>query len=287
MKILFVGGGNMAQAILGGMAAQKIPSENLCVVEPLAETRVALAKLGVVAVPSLVPHLIKCDAIVLAVKPQFMREAISPLAGILTSQAVISIAAGINTASIAAWLGGLVEGSAYGNVIRAMPNMPALIGAGITGLYAAAGTTAEGRSIAETLLGAVGKTVWFNDEAMLDVVTAISGSGPAYVFYFMEALEQAAFELGFDRDAARMFATQTFVGGVQLAAATSESAGVLRARVTSKRGTTEAAIELFDSLSLKQGFIDGVKAACARSRKLGRELGTTSVVPLTQARSKD
>ena len=175
----------------------------------------------------------------------------------------------------------------YDNVVRTMPNTPALIRAGISGLYATNQVSKEGRRIAETLLGAVGKTVWFNHEAMLDAVTAVSGSGPAYVFYFIEALEQAALELGFDPDDARLFASQTFLGGAQLAAAASDPPSVLRARVTSKRGTTECAIEAFDNCGLKQSFIDGVKAACIRSRELGRELGAATAMPIDLARGAD
>ena len=277
MKILFIGGGNMTQAILGGLIAQKIPHGDFRVVEPAEETRAALAKLGVDAFASIANDLLDCDVIVLAVKPQMMKVAISPLAGKLASQLVISIAAGVSTASLAAWLGDMA--TPYANVVRTMPNTPALIRAGITGLYAGAGVNAHDRKVAETLLSAVGKTRWFDDEAMLDAVTAVSGSGPAYVFYFLEALEQAAIELGFDRDAARLFATETFLGGAQLAAASIEPPGVLRARVTSRRGTTEAAIESFDKLALKDAFIAGVKAACARSRELGLELGAAGRAP--------
>ena len=270
MRILFVGGGNMAQAILGGLIAQKFPCANLCVVEPVAETRAVIAALGVSALASITSDSIDCDAIVLAVKPQMMNEAISPLTGKLGSQVIISIAAGVSTPSLALWLG--ASGAPYNNIVRTMPNTPALIRAGISGLYAAHGVGAGGRKIAESLLGAVGKTVWFNEEAMLDAVTAVSGSGPAYVFYFIEALEQAALELGFDHESARLFASQTFLGGAQLAASTRDSPGALRARVTSKHGTTERAIEIFEAHALKQGFIDGVKAASARSRELGQEL---------------
>lgn len=277
MKILFVGGGNMAQAIMGGLIAQKSAPENFCVVEPLPETRAKVTALGVNTVASLTPELVVCDAIVLAVKPQMMKEAISPLAGKLSTQVVISIAAGINTSSLGLWLG---DGTKpFDNIVRSMPNTPALIRAGITGLYAAAGVHAQGREIAEALLGAVGKTVWFNDESMLDAVTAVSGSGPAYVFYFIEALEQAALEMGFDQTTAHLFATETFLGGAQLAASAAEPPAVLRARVTSKRGTTERAIEAFDQHHLRQSFIEGVKAACVRSRELGAELSGAPVVP--------
>ena len=285
MKVLFVGGGNMAQAIMGGLIAQKGTPENFCVVEPLALTRATIASLGVNTVAALTPALIACDAIVLAVKPQMIKEAIAPLAGKLSTQVVISIAAGINTSSLGLWLG---DGTKpFDNIVRSMPNTPALIRAGITGLYAAAGVHAPGRDIAEAMLGAVGKTVWFNDESMLDAVTAVSGSGPAYVFYFIEALEQAALEMGFDQATARLFAAQTFLGGAQLAASTPEPPAVLRARVTSKRGTTERAIETFDKHQLKQFFIEGVKAACVRSRELGTELSAAPVGPNGIAKGAD
>ena len=272
MRLLFIGGGNMAQAILGGLIAQNIPPEKFCVVEPNIDARNTIAGLGARVFSAFSSDLLDCDAIVLAVKPQMMKVAVSPLVGRLRSQVVISIAAGVDTASLARWLG--TANMPYQNVVRTMPNTPALIRAGITGLHAAAGVNDLGKQLAQTLLGAVGKTVWFENESMLDVVTAVSGSGPAYVFYFIEALEQAALELGFTSDDARLFASQTFLGGAQLAAASSESPGVLRARVTSKRGTTESAIGTFDKHELKQAFIDGVKAACERSRQIGKELGT-------------
>ena len=278
MKILFLGGGNMAQAMLAGLIAQKFPSENICVVEPMQDARDAVSALGVDAFSSFTSNLLGCDAILLAVKPQMMREAVSPLAGVLTGQVVISIAAGVNTTTLGLWLADSVN--PYANVVRAMPNTPALIRAGITGLHAAIGVGEAGRQIADALMGTVGKTVWFDDEAMLDAVTAVSGSGPAYVFYFIEALEQAALELGFDSERARLFACQTFLGGAQLAASANESPIALRARVTSKRGTTECAIETFEKRALKQAIIEGVKAACTRSRELGRELSASPAAPV-------
>ena len=285
MRVLFLGGGNMAQAILAGLIAQKYSPAGLSVVEPLQETRAAIASLGVKPFATFTHDLLDCDAIVLAVKPQMMRDAISPLAGTLTTQLVISIAAGVGTESLAVTLG--TGAAPYGNIVRAMPNTPALIRAGITGLFAAPDVDDAGKQAAEKLLGSVGKTVWFAKETMLDAVTAVSGSGPAYVFYFIEALEQAALELGFEPESARLFATQTFLGGAQLAASTSESPGALRARVTSRRGTTERAIESFDAHALKQHFIAGVKAACARSRELGREVGANSTEPTGFARGTD
>ena len=210
----------------------------------------------------------------LAVKPQMMRVAIAPLAGALRKQLVISIAAGVRAADLSRWLGG--AGSehqpAYERVVRAMPNTPALVHAGITGLYAMPTVAAPEKVVAEKLLSSVGKTVWFDHETALDAVTAVSGSGPAYVFYFMEALEEAAIALGFEASAARLFALETFAGSVKLARESVASPARLRANVTSKRGTTERAIETFDRADLKGKFIEGVKAAAARSAELGQEL---------------
>ena len=279
MKILFVGGGNMCQAIIGGLIATGTPAADLHAIEPLVETRATLARMGIAATSELRERDLDVDVMVLAVKPQMMKAAIAPFAGKLQAQLVVSIAAGIRTADLAEWLaraGGTSRPAAatnvYRNIVRAMPNTPALIRAGITGLYAMPGVSATARAAVETLLGAVGKTAWFDDEAMLDAVTAVSGSGPAYVFYFIEALEQAAQELGFDEPAARQFALQTFLGGARLAADSDEPPALLRQRVTSKRGTTESAIEIFDSLTLKRHFVEGVKAACKRSRELGDEM---------------
>ncbi len=268
MKILFVGGGNMCQAIIGGLIAQGNSVSDLQAIEPLSETREALGRMGIVSASEFQANDLDADVIVLAVKPQMMKLAVAPFAGKLTGQLVVSIAAGIRCTDLSAWL----ATSGYRNIVRAMPNTPALIRAGISGLYAMPGVDPTSRAAAESLLGAVGKTAWFSDEAMLDAVTAVSGSGPAYVFYFIEALQQAAQELGFDETTARQFSLQTFLGGAQLAAGSNEAPALLRQRVTSKRGTTERAIETFDALALKRNFVEGVKAACARSRELGDEM---------------
>ena len=275
MRILFVGGGNMCQAIIGGLIAQGTPTTGIHAIEPLAETRAALGRMGIASAGEFHERDLVADVMVLAVKPQMMKVAVAPFSGKLQAQLVVSIAAGIRTTDLAQWLAGAAgkSGSAgYRNVVRAMPNTPALIRAGMTGLYAMPDVSASARSGAETLLGAIGKTAWFDDEAMLDAVTAISGSGPAYVFYFIEALEQAARELGFDEPTARQFALQTFLGAARLAADSNEAPAVLRQRVTSPRGTTERAIETFDALALKRHFVEGVKAACDRSRELGDEM---------------
>lgn len=265
----------MCQAIIGGLIATGTPTTDLHAIEPVAETRAALARLGVASTSEFHSRDLAADVMVLAVKPQMMKTAVAPFAGKLETQLVVSIAAGIRSVDLAQWLvraDGKCQSIAYQNIVRAMPNTPALIRAGITGLYAMAGVSADARIVVERLLGAVGKTAWFDEESMLDAVTAVSGSGPAYVFYFIEALEQAARELGFDEPTARQFALQTFLGGARLAADSHEPPEVLRQRVTSKRGTTERAIETFDSHALKRHFVAGVKAACARSRELGDEM---------------
>ena len=267
MKITFIGGGNMAQAILGGLIAKGQSASDCFAVEPHEAAREKLSALEVGSGAVWNAHAAGADVIVLAVKPQIMKEALAPLVGLLRKQLVISIAAGIRTRDLSRWLG------AYANIVRAMPNTPALIRAGITGLYAMPGVEAAQCAVAEKLMAAVGKTLWFEDETMLDAVTAISGSGPAYVFYLIEALEGAALELGLAAPVARSLALETFLGSAKLAASSAESPTVLRANVTSKRGTTERAIATFDAAGLKSTFATGVRAARARSLELGEELG--------------
>jgi pyrroline-5-carboxylate reductase len=179
----------------------------------------------------------------------------------------ITIAAGIRLADLARWLGG------RGRLVRAMPNTPALVHAGITGLYAPPGVAQGDRTTAETLLAAVGATLWFERESDLDVVVAVSGSGPAYVFYAIEALEAAARDLGLAEGASRSLALWTFVGATKLAIERGEDPATLRAQVTSKGGTTEAALKVLEASGVKGHFAAAVKAACERSRELGDELG--------------
>ena len=276
MKVLFVGGGNMCQAILGGLIAQGVPMAGMRAIEPQADTRATLLAMGVASAGAFQDADLDVDTIVLAVKPQMMQVAVAPFAGKLHSQLVISIAAGIRSVDLSRWLSADAQNAnakSYENIVRAMPNTPALIRAGITGLYAVNAVGKGARAATEALLGAVGETAWFDDEAMLDAVTAVSGSGPAYVCYFIEALEDAACELGFDEEKARQFALQTFLGSAKLAANSADAPATLRARVTSKRGTTERAIEVFDALGVKKHIIAGVKAASGRSRELGDEMG--------------
>ena len=268
MNITFIGGGNMAGAIIGGLLNNGYAANALRVVEcaPAARQRLE-QQFGVKACAAVSPDAVDSDCIVLAVKPQQVREAAIALKPLLSRQLVISIAAGIRATDLSRWLGG------HQKLARAMPNTPALVGAGCTGLYALPGVGSEDRSRVDTILGAVGTTLWLEREEQLDAVTAVSGSGPAYVFYFIEALQQAAQELGFAPAAARALALGTFSGAVKLAAGASEEVATLRSRVTSKGGTTERAIAKMDADQIKERIVTAVHAALQRSRVLGLEFG--------------
>jgi pyrroline-5-carboxylate reductase len=268
MNITFIGGGNMAGAIIGGLRKKGFAAEALHVVEIAAEARAKLAReYGVATFERLDATAVAGDCVVLAVKPQHMREVAQALRPLLKQQLVISIAAGIRSTDLARWLGG------HRRLVRAMPNTPALVGAGCAGLYATPGVTNEDMARAETILGAVGTTLKVEREEELDVITAVSGSGPAYVFYFIEALQQAALELGLAPDAAARLALETFAGAVKLAAESHEDAAILRERVTSKGGTTAAALASMTAAGIKEAIVRAVKAAEKRSRELGAELG--------------
>lgn len=268
VRISFLGGGNMANALIGGMLERGFDARKMRVVDLSTESCTRLSeRYGVGAASTISDEFIDCDLLLLAVKPQNLKEAVAPLAGRLQNQVVVSIAAGIRSTDIARWLGG------YARIVRAMPNTPALIGAGVTGLFAADEVDARGRNSVESVLSSVGITAWVEREALIDSVTAVSGSGPAYVFHFIEALEAAGKAQGFDAETARKLAIGTVLGAARLAAGSEDSPGVLRERVTSKGGTTAAALA---SLA-ESGFMDiidrAVAAACARGRELGDELG--------------
>ena len=268
MKIAFVGGGNMANAIIGGLLASgRKPAEVVVVeVEPQARARMAMTY-GVGVQEAVGPEIDAADVVVIAVKPQGMREVARSLAERAPNALFLSIAAGIRIADLARWMGG------RNRIVRAMPNTPALVHAGMTGLHAGPGADDADRATAEELLRAVGATLWFEKESDLDAVTAVSGSGPAYVLYAIEALEQAARELGLADAASRSLALWTFVGAAKLAIERQEDPKVLRAQVTSKGGTTERALTVMEELGVKEHFVAGVKAAAERSRELGDALG--------------
>ncbi|WP_250533039.1 pyrroline-5-carboxylate reductase [Caballeronia sp. AZ10_KS36] len=268
MKIAFIGGGNMAAALIGGLIKRGVAPADIYAIDINDEARARTAKqFGIKTGAAIDATLAAYDAILLAVKPQVLRGVAEALAPHLARQTVISIAAGIRAADLSRWLGG------YANVVRTMPNTPALIGMGVTGLAALPGVSDEAKALASQVLEAVGTTVWFDDEAKIDAVTAISGSGPAYVFYFIEAMQEAARALGMDEEQGRALAVATFTGAAQLAAQSSEPASVLRERVTSKGGTTAAALAAFDAQGVKDAIVRGALAAEARAREMGDEFG--------------
>jgi len=268
LKIAFIGGGNMAQALIGGLAGKLTSAANIHVIDVVPETLTALAqRFGVTtgARPSEV--LTTADVIVLAVKPQQMRDVAAGLKPYVTSHLLLSIAAGIRAADLSRWLGG------HQAIVRTMPNTPALIGKGVTGAVAMPGVSDAQKHMADTILSAVGETVWIDHEAQIDAVTAISGSGPAYVFYFIEAMQQAAVELGLSEQQGRQLAQLTFAGAAELATGSDESVALLRERVTSKGGTTHAALTTMDTLGVKSAIIQALHAAAERGRALGEEFG--------------
>ena len=268
LNISFIGGGNMASALIGGLAGKVTDGGNIHVIDPSLEALQSLAqRFGVTPASEIDAMVSVSDVIVLAVKPQQMKQVIGMLRPYLTTQMVLSIAAGIRAADISRWLGG------HDVIVRCMPNTPALIGKGITGMVAGAGVSPQQRETADLIMQAVGSTVWLDDEAKIDAVTAVSGSGPAYVFYFIEAMQQAAQELGLTAEQGIELAKATFTGAAQLAAQSAEPVALLRERVTSKGGTTYAALTSMENAGVKQAIIDAVKAAAARGQELGDEFG--------------
>jgi pyrroline-5-carboxylate reductase len=267
MKITFIGGGNMAKALISGLIKRGYSPSKMHVVELSKEHCADLHnEFGVRAGTEMAAAVQHCETVILAVKPQNLQEVALQLVPILEGQLVISIAAGIRTQDIARWLG-------TQNVVRCMPNTPALIRSGVTVLYAMPAVKPEDCHRAESVLSAVGSTLWVDGEEMLDAVTAISGSGPAYVFYFIEAMQQAAYELGLDEAQARQMVLDTFLGATKLAEHSSDDVATLRARVTSKNGTTERALLSMDSNRVKQDIVDAIHAAAKRSKEMGDELG--------------
>ena len=267
-KIAFIGGGNMAMALIGGLLQKGYPRHEISVVEvnPAARERVS-GTLGVAVGERPGAGVANANVVLLAVKPQQLRAVALDVRPLLSSQLVLSIAAGIRTADLAGWLGD------YPLVIRAMPNTPALVLAGVAALYAMPSVTEAQRSTAESILGAVGSTIWVEREELMDAVTAVSGSGPAYVFYFIEALDQAARELGLSAAQARQLSLDTFLDAARLARGSSDQPAVLRARVTSKGGTTERAVRCMEDARVKEFVVEAIKQAAQRSRELGEELG--------------
>jgi len=264
-RITFIGGGNMARSLIGGLIGAGTATANLRVGEPLAELRESLAQdFGVKAVAENKSAIKSADVIVLAVKPQVMREALTPLGTLIrqTSPLLISIAAGIPAENIERWAGGKPA------LVRVMPNTPALIGAGVSALFANENASTPQRDLAESIMRSVGTTVWLEKEPLMDIVTAVSGSGPAYFFYLMEAIEQAGIREGLDAETARLLALETALGTARLAVESKEGPRQLRERVTSPGGTTEAAIRTLEASDVSDIMQNAVAAARQRSTEL-------------------
>ena len=265
--IVFIGGGNMARSLVGGLVARGHAPSRLHVAEPVAELREALAAdFGVATFDEATAAAAGAGTWVLAVKPQVMKAVCDSLAPLAAGARplVVSIAAGITAGQIDAWLGG---GQA---VVRTMPNTPSLLGAGATGLFANPRVDADGRAAAETLMQAAGLTAWIPDEALMDAVTAVSGSGPAYVFLLAEAMQAAGEAQGLPPDTARTLVLQTILGAARMLSETGEDAATLRKRVTSPGGTTQAAIESFEANQFRRIVHEAITAATTRGRQLSR-----------------
>jgi pyrroline-5-carboxylate reductase len=267
MNVVFIGGGNMADALIGGLLKGGFAANQLRAVEVDGAARRRLSDKYRIECSAEVRGTIRAgEVVVFAVKPQQMKDA-ARFAGVKdNANLVISIAAGITLASLSRWLGGTTR------IVRAMPNTPALIGEGIAGLYAAPGFAESDMRQAETILGAVGATVRVDEEDKINAVTAISASGPAYVFYFIEAYEEAALQLGLTAEVGRKLALHTFSGAAKLAAASPDPVAVLRARVTSKGGTTEAALASLAAARVDEAIVRAIHVANERGRELGTQL---------------
>ena len=265
--IAFIGGGNMASAIIGGLIRQGLPADRVLVVEPFAEARAKLAAdHGIQALEQAGPALAQAALVVWAVKPQVFKEAAAPVRAHAANALHLSVAAGIPSDSIARWLG-------TERIVRAMPNTPALVGQGMTGLFPRAAVTVEDQQRVEQALASTGELLWVAAEAQLDAVTALSGSGPAYVFYFLEAMVQAGAAMGLPAEQAQRLAVATFAGATELARRSDEPLATLRQRVTSKGGTTYAAITSMQQDQVAEAFQRAMQAAEQRARELGQEFG--------------
>jgi pyrroline-5-carboxylate reductase len=270
-RLAFIGGGNMAAALIGGLTQRGLSSERIVVADPSREQLRRLADVyGISAAPDNASAVKGAEVIILAVKPQQMRAVALGLAPHLVPPhpLLISVAAGIPHAALARWFGAQLA------VVRTMPNRPALNGFGATGLYAPPGVGAANRALAESIMAAVSATVWVEHESQMDTVTALSGSGPAYFFLFMEALEAAAHERGLPSAIAHKLTLETAFGAAQMARNSADSLAKLRDAVTSKGGTTAAALEVLDAAGLRAIVAHAVAAADRRSAELAAEYGT-------------
>ena len=269
--LTFIGGGNMAGSLIGGLIADDWDPARIRVADTSTQRLEQLSQqFPIKTTTSNTDAADQADIIVLAVKPQVIKSVAQELADIVTQQQplVVSIAAGIPASALGNWLGKSTA------IVRAMPNTPAMVQSGAAALYANASVSEDQRSIAESILRAVGIVIWVDDEAQMDAVTALSGSGPAYFFLFMEALQMAGQELGLPKDTARLLALQTAFGAAKMALESNEDAATLRHQVTSPGGTTEHAIRTFQEGEFETLVSKALLAAATRSRELAAEFGT-------------
>lgn len=268
LKIGFVGAGNMAQAIMGGLLKTGTVAKQISIFEPNETLAVKLAsRLGVNVAADNADIFQHCDVIVLAVKPQVMKMVLEGSRGahLKKDAFLVSIAAGVPIARMQKWLGASLP------LVRVMPNTPALVGAGISGLFASEQVTNDQKQVAESILRAVGSVIWVDSEVLIDAVTAVSGSGPAYFFYYIEALEKAALDHGLNADQARLLSLETAFGAAKLAMESDVSAATLRERVTSPGGTTEAALEVLNTDKVAESLGKAVTAAAGRAEELAHK----------------
>ena len=266
-RIAIVGGGNMGGSILSGLLDGGTPASELLLVEPDQDKHDRFTARGVTTLLQADERLGTAKLVLLAVKPQIISQVVSGLRELLcTGQLLVSVVAGISSQALASMVGG------HPAIVRCMPNVPALHAAGVTGLFANDQVTQEQRELAQSTLAVVGETEWFDDEAMIDAVTAVSGSGPAYFFYLMEVMQTRAEQFGMSKDTARRLVAATAYGAALMVRKSNTEFAELRRMVTSPKGTTEAAITAFDEAGARDAFAKGIQRSWERSRELGVEI---------------
>ncbi|AVZ84995.1 pyrroline-5-carboxylate reductase [Acinetobacter sp. WCHA45] len=265
-NICFIGGGNMAQALIGGLLSRGLPTTRITVSDPVEQIRHILEEKNIQTTTENVDAIKNADVVVLAVKPQVLATVLQPLKGLLSDKLVISIIAGAEIQTISDLIGGSQR------IVRVMPNTPALVQTGAHGIYASEAVNAQDRELTSQILAATGLTIWVDNEAQIDAVTAVSGSGPAYFFYLMESMIRAGKNLGLDEKVATALTLQTALGAAQMAITSSNSPTELRKNVTSPNGTTQAALEVFDRAQISQNIQAALAAAQKRSQELAQEL---------------
>lgn len=268
-NICFIGGGNMAQALIGGLISRGLPPTRITVSDPVEKVRLLLAEKDVCVTDDNIAAIRDADIVLFAVKPQVLASVLKPLKGLFEGKLVMSIVAGAEIATITTLL-------ATDRIVRVMPNTPALVQTGAHGLYATEAVDSKDRELASQVLAATGLTLWVNSEAQIDAVTAVSGSGPAYFFYMMESMIRAGKNLGLDEKVATALTLQTALGAAQMAITSANTPAELRKNVTSPNGTTQAALEVFDRAQISQNIQAALAAAQKRSQELAQELSESS-----------